>query len=93
MVKFHHYRTSRYGDTGGFDIGTIVDVEFELEFEDTRLAQAPKMVTTPVSRTPCRYLHDPGRIDMGTGAWQVIRHCHHFDIIFQNYMSVIPHNL
>ena len=74
MVKFHHYRTSRYGDTEVFDTGTIADAEFELEFEDTRLAQAPKMVTAPVSRTPCRYLQDPGRIDMGIGAWQLMRH-------------------
>ena len=73
MVKFHQYRTSRYGDTGGFDVGTIADVEFELELEDTRVAQAPKMVTAPVSRTPCRYLHDPGRIDMGIGECQLMR--------------------
>ena len=43
MVKFHHYRTSRYGDTGGFDVGTIADVDFELEFEDTQVAHIPKM--------------------------------------------------
>ena len=43
MVKFHHYRTSRYGDTGGFDGGTIADVEldFEFEFEDTHVAHIP----------------------------------------------------
>ena len=41
MVKFHHYRTSRYGDTGGFDVGTIADVELELEFEDTHAAHIP----------------------------------------------------
>ena len=43
MVKFHQYRTSRYGDTGGFGIGTIADVEFKFEFEDTHAAHIPNM--------------------------------------------------
>ena len=67
MVKFHQYRTSRYGDTVFFDVGTIADVEFELEFEDTQVAHIPKMTYPPVSRTPCRCLHDPGRIEWGPG--------------------------
>ena len=83
MVKFHELRTSRCRVTAAFISGTSADVEFELVFEDTRVAHLPKMVWLPVSRTPCRYLHDPGRIDMGTGAWQLIRHCHQFDINFQ----------
>ena len=69
MVKSHQYRTSRYEDAGGFVIGTIADVEFkfEFEFEDTQVAHTPKMVMTPVSRTRCRYLQDPGRIRWGPG--------------------------
>ena len=43
MVKFHQYWTSQYGDMGFFDVGTIADVEFEFEFEDTQVAHTPKM--------------------------------------------------
>ena len=67
MVKFHELRTSRYGDTGGFNVGTIADVEFELEFEDIQVVHLPKMAQPPVFRTPCRCLHDPGRIEWGPG--------------------------
>ena len=74
MVKFHKFWTSRCRDTAAFVVGTIADVEFEPEFEDTGVAHTPKMGWLPVSRTPCRYLHDPGRIDMGIGAWQLMRH-------------------
>ena len=43
MVKFHEFWTSRCRDTAAFVIGTIADVEFELEFEDTGVAHTPKM--------------------------------------------------
>ena len=86
MVKFHQYRTSRYGDTGGFDVGTIADVEFELEFEDTQVAHIPKMTYPPVSRTPCRCLHDPGRIEWGPGHGNCLAIATFFSINFQNYM-------
>ena len=35
MVKFHELRTSRCRVTAAFVVGTIADVEFELEFKDT----------------------------------------------------------
>ena len=67
MVKFHELRPSRCRVTAAFVSGTIADVESELEFEDTRVAHLPKMVWLPVSRTPCRCLHDPGRSKWGPG--------------------------
>ena len=36
----------RYG--GGFDVGTIADVEFELEFEDTQVAHTQDDIPTRI---------------------------------------------
>ena len=41
MVKFHKLRTSRCRVTAAFVSGTIADVKFELEFEDTLVAHTP----------------------------------------------------